>query len=94
MTISISTLTRAVVLLTVIAVVFFLLLTSGAGAGNEVRPTVTHVVAGGDTLWSIAAQHTAPGEDVRATVYDIKQINRLGDSVIRVGDRLVVPVGA
>lgn len=94
MTIRISTLVRAVVLLTVIAMVFFLLLTSGAGAGNEVRPTVTHVVAGGDTLWSIAAQHTAPGEDVRATVYDIKRINDLDDSVIRAGEQLVVPVGS
>ena len=94
MTIRISTLVRAVVLLTVIAMVFFLLLTSGAGAGNEVRPTVSHVVAGGDTLWSIAAQHTAPGEDVRATVYDIKRINDLDDSVIRAGEQLVVPVGS
>lgn len=94
MTISISTLTRAVVLLTVIAIVFFLLLTSGAGAGNEVRPTITHVVAGGDTLWSIAAQHTAPGDDVRTTIYDIKRINDLDHSLIHVGDQLVVPVGA
>lgn len=92
MTIRISTLTRAVVLLTVIAMVFFLLLTSGAGAGNEVRPTITHVVASGDTLWSIAARHTAPGEDVRTTVYHIRQINDLEDSLIRAGQQLVVPV--
>lgn len=92
MTIRISTLTRAVVLLTAVAVVFFLLLTSGAGAGNEVQPTGTHLVAAGDTLWSIAAQHTEPGGDVRAVVFEIKRMNRVDDSVIRAGDQLVVPL--
>jgi LysM repeat protein len=76
----------------VIAIVFFLLLTAGAGAGNDLRPTVTHVVTNGETLWSIAARHTAPGDDVRAVVFDIKRINDLDDSMIRIGDRLVVPV--
>ena len=92
MTIRTSTLTRAVVLLTAVAVVFFLLLTSGAGAGHEVRPTGTHVVAGGETLWSIASLHTSPGGDIRSTVFDIKRMNRLDGSLIRAGDRLVVPV--
>ena len=94
MTIRISTLTRAVVLLTAVAVVFFLLLASGVGAGHEVRPTAVHVVAGGDTLWSIAIQHTPSGEDVRTTVFDIKRMNRLEESVIRPGDQLVVPLGS
>jgi len=94
MTIRISTLTRAVVLLTAVAVVFFLLLASGAGAGNEVRPTGVQVVVSGDTLWSIAAQYTPPGEDVRTTVIDIKRMNRLDGSLIRAGDRLVVPLSS
>lgn len=94
MPVRISTLTRAVVLLTAVAVVFFLLLTSGAGAGNDVRPTGTHVVMGGDTLWSIAVQHTEPGGDVRTVVFDIKRMNRLDDSVIRAGDQLVVPLSS
>ena len=92
MTIRISTLTRAVVLLTAVAIVFFLLLTSGAGAGHEVRPTAVHVVVSGDTIWSIAAQHTLPGEDVRTTVFDIKRMNRLEGSLIRAGEQLVVPL--
>lgn len=94
MTIRISTLTRAVVLLTAVAIVFFLLLPSGAGAGNEVRPTGMHVVVSGESLWSIAAQHTQPGEDVRTTVFDIKRMNRLEQSVIRAGDQLMVPLGS
>jgi len=94
MTIRISTLTRAVVLLTAVAIVFFLLLPSGAGAGNEVRPTGMHVIVSGESLWSIAAQHTQPGEDVRTIVFDIKRMNRLGQSVIRAGDQLMVPLGS
>jgi len=94
MTIRTSTLTRAVVLLIAVAVVFFLLLASGAGAGNEVRPTGIHVVVGGDTLWSIATRHTQTGEDVRTTVFDIKRMNRLEGSVIRAGDQLVVPLSS
>ncbi len=94
MTIRNSTLMRAVVLLTAVAVVFFLLLTSGAGAGNEVRPTGTHLIVSGDTLWSIAAEHTQPGEDVRTVVFDIKRMNSLEDSVIRAGDQLVVPLSS
>ena len=94
MTIRNSTLTRAVVLLTAVAIVFFLLLASGAGAGNEVRPTGVHLVISGETLWSIAAGQTQPGDDVRTTVFDIRRMNRLAGSVIRPGDQLVVPLGS
>lgn len=92
MTIRTSTLTRAVVLLTAVVVVFILLLASGAGAGNEIRPTGVHVVGAGDTLWSIAAEHTDAGGDVRSTVFNIKRMNRMEGSMIRTGDQLVVPL--
>lgn len=93
MTIRTSTLPRAVVLLTAVAVVFFLLLVAGAGAGNEVRATGIHVVAAGDTIWSIAAEHTQAGGDVRTVVFDIKRMNRMESSLIRAGEQLVVPLG-
>lgn len=92
MTISSNTLSRAVVLLTVIAVVFFLLLASGVGAGSEVRPAAMYVIQAGDTLWSIAERRTPPGGDVRTTVFDIKRINQMTDSVIHPGDELLVPL--
>jgi hypothetical protein len=94
MTIRTSTLTRAVVLLTAVAVVFFLLLASGAGAGNDVRPTGVHVVTAGDTIWSIAATHTPAGGDVRTVVFDIKRMNQMDGSMIQAGDQLVVPLGS
>jgi LysM repeat protein len=53
-----------------------------------------HLVVNGDTLWSIAAQHTQPGEDVRTTVFDIKRMNRLEGSIIQAGEQLVVPLSS
>ncbi len=94
MTVSISTLSRAVVLLTVVVIVFFLLLPSGVGAGDEAHPTRVHVIQPGETLWSIAGQHTPAGGDVRATVYALKQMNGLQGGAIRAGAELVVPLGS
>jgi len=99
MTISASTLTRVVVLLISISLVLVLLLTGAvtASAADEpvvspVVPEVEHTVAIGDTLWDIAAVYTDPGDDVRETVHDIKAANELADSVIRVGQVLVIPL--
>lgn len=92
MTIRTGTLSRAVVLLTAAAIVFFLLLASGVGAGNEAQPTRVHVVQSGETLWSIASGLTAAGGDVRTTVYTIKSLNQMRDSGIQAGAELIVPV--
>ncbi len=52
-------------------------------------PGVTiHVVAAGDTLWSIARSY-APDGDVRRAVDELARIN--GGTDLRVGDRLVIP---
>jgi hypothetical protein len=75
----------------VIAVVAGLLLTlsltarTSSGSGREqayvVRPT--------DTLWSIAASHY-PG-DPRAAVWKLEQRNGLHGTLLRPGERLVLP---
>jgi len=85
------TLSRVAVLLTVVAVSLFLFLATGVQAGGELRETGIHVVGQGETLWEIAAAHTTPGGDVRATLWDIRKLNRIDDSVISVGATLVVP---
>lgn len=48
------------------------------------------VVRPGDTLWSIA-RSLAPGRDVRAVVAALRTHDHLRSSVIRPGQRLVVP---
>jgi hypothetical protein len=49
------------------------------------------LVRGGDTLWDIATAHTAPGDDVRDTLLDIRRANGLTTSVISPGQVLVIP---
>ncbi len=83
---------RAVVLLSAIAVVFALLLTSGVHAEGEALPTALHVVQPGESLWTIAAGVTPPGEDRRATVAELRRLNDLEGSALAVGQRLLVPV--
>ena len=42
-----------------------------------------------DTLWSIAQSHY--GGDVRSAIWQIQQVNHLGDSQIAPGERLLLP---
>jgi hypothetical protein len=60
------------------------------GSDDEVPPTPTVVVAAGDTLWSIAERH-APGEDPRAVIHAIEQLNDLGGGPLLPGDTLSLP---
>ena len=104
MTISASTPLRVVVLLTSVALALALLLTgavvarandgpvTGSASDLTVIAHIEHVVVGGDTLWDIAAAYTAPADDVRDTIFDIKAANNLESSVILTGQTLVIPL--
>ena len=99
MTISVRSPVRAAVLLTTVAVVVVLLLANafaadGSAATGAAGSGVEHLVISGDTLWDIAAAHTAAGEDVRHTVADIRRANGLEGSLIYPGQVLQVPSGA
>jgi LysM repeat protein len=72
--------------------VFLLAFANSVHANNPIE-TVTHRVLSGDTLWDIANEHTAPGDDVRKTVRAIKQINELDGGMIHPGQHLFVPTG-
>ena len=54
-------------------------------AGHE----QTYVVRYGDTLWSIAATHY--GGDPREAVWNLQDRNRLHGTIVRPGQRLVLP---
>ncbi|MBA2474611.1 MAG: LysM peptidoglycan-binding domain-containing protein [Actinobacteria bacterium] len=55
------------------------------GAG----PERAYVVRPADTLWSIAAAHY--GGDPRAAVLELQRRNRLTGTLLRPGQRLVLP---
>ena len=73
-----------VVVLAVALLVGYFARPSG-GAGPETR----YVVRPGDTLWSIAASHYSG--DPRDAIYRIDRRNHLGGSLLRPGEKLVLP---
>ena len=62
----------------------------GGHAEAGTRPRTTTVRAG-DTLWDIAQRYSAPGEDVRALVYEIAQRNDVSAGSIQPGQSLQIP---
>ena len=52
-------------------------------------PKTVYRVKAYDTLWTIAAAHY--GGDVRNAIWQIQQVNHLGDSQIAPGERLLLP---
>ncbi|MFD2771713.1 LysM peptidoglycan-binding domain-containing protein [Cellulomonas phragmiteti] len=62
----------------------------GPAAGTEVRRVL---VAPGDTLWGIAADAAAPGEDVRDVVLELMALNELSSGGLQAGQTVVVPAG-
>ena len=80
-------------LILLVALVATLLLLGGTGAASEPSITVQHRVVSGDTLWTIATEFTSPGEDVRASVALLRELNGLSSSALNPGQVLVVPAG-
>lgn len=73
----------------VLALVVF---TGTVGADGPVA-SEAYIVQSGDTLWGIAAEHTAPGDDVRETMAAIADASGLAAGELAVGQELLVPVG-
>lgn len=67
-----------------------LVLAGGSVATSEPEVTETVVVAPGQTLWSIAAEHS-DGRDVRDTMDHLVDLNDLDTVALSAGQRLVVP---
>ncbi len=88
-----STSARALVIISTTVAVFVLLLATAVHAMSTGAPVATtdHRVHAGETLWSIASDLTDTGDDVRGVVSEIRELNGLATSMIRVGDVLIVP---
>ncbi len=80
----------AIPILLFILLFVFIFLHAGAAAG-ESRETKEIVVAAGDTLWSLAAEHGPGRRDVRACIDDIMSLNKLDSPVIQPGQLLYMP---
>jgi len=94
-TISVSSQIRAAVLLTTVILVAVLLLATAVSAalvGSEAEAYDEYLVVSGDTLWDIAEEYTPPGDDVRTTIYGIREANDLATSVIMPGQVLRIPL--
>lgn len=69
-----------------------LVLFAGAVGADGPAATERYVVQSGDTLWAIAAEHTAPGDDVRQTAAAIADASELGTGTLSVGQELLIPI--
>ncbi|WP_298459672.1 LysM peptidoglycan-binding domain-containing protein [uncultured Cellulomonas sp.] len=70
------------------------LLTGGRAVAEAPAPAVpvdTYTVGSGESLWSIAAGFTDPGEDVRVTVDDLADLNNMASSELVAGQQILVP---
>jgi LysM repeat protein len=76
---------KLIVIVLVAAAAWALVPRPSQGARHE----QIYVVRPADTLWSIAASHY--GGDPRAGVWKLEQRNRLAGTVLRPGERLVLP---
>lgn len=63
----------------------------GEESGLRLAGESSVVVHPGDTLWSIAATVAGEGDDVRAVIADIRELNDLSDAVVVPGQVLVLP---
>jgi nucleoid-associated protein YgaU len=78
------------VLLATVCLVFLLI--GGAADAEEIPgSTSEYVVVQGDTLWEIAGQHVAQGEDVRLYIEAIKERSGITSSSLQVGQVLRIP---
>lgn len=65
-----------------------------ADAPQRATEVTTHAVQAGETLWEIATDVAAPGEDVRDVVLRLQELNALADGSLQAGQVLLLPAGA
>ncbi|MDQ1909256.1 LysM peptidoglycan-binding domain-containing protein [Paenibacillus sp. GD4] len=63
-----------------------------AYAATESEPEQAVVIVDqGETLWSIATEHATKGTDVRDYVHELRKMNGLKNSNVKVGQKLLLP---
>lgn len=75
-------------LLIILAIyLFFMLITPATSGKTEYE---TYIIQPGDTLWEIC-EEKFPDEDPRKVIYEIKKINGLGTSALKVHQKIQIP---
>lgn len=87
---------RWVLVLALLAVIGLAMILRAPGAvadapsqGQQVR---SYVVQPGDTLWALASEIAAPGDDVRDVVAELADLNGLGQVALTAGQEIILPV--
>lgn len=82
----------------VIALVVFLGVAGGApqvyqalASGTSQAKVTEVIVERGDTLWDIAGRYAKPGEDIRAKVFKIQELNGFTGKYLQPGQTLRIP---
>ena len=80
--------TAVLVVLIAAAAVFGPKAFAADGTGTP-APLDSYTVSSGETLWSIAANLTPEGRDVRDTMAEIKDVNAMSGSQLQVGEQIL-----
>ena len=62
-----------------------------AGEPGSAAPRRTHVVAPGETLWSVAQRYGPSGSDPRRYIYELEQLNTAAPDPLVPGEQLTLP---
>lgn len=76
--------------------IFFSLILSKSSFSFEETKYKNIIVSSGDTLWSIAKEEKNNNDyfknkDIRDVIFEIKYLNNLNDSNLKVGEKLSIP---
>ena len=87
---------RMILLILLIGVVIFIISTYTYTYSESIKIFKEEYVISGDTLWSIA-EHEAEnnlyfkGEDIRNIISELKNINNIKSSYLKVGQKILIP---
>ena len=84
------------ILIILLAIICFSLILNKSSFSFEETKYKSLIISNGDTLWSIAKEEKNNNDyfknkDIRDVVYELKCINNLNDSNLKIGEKLIIP---
>jgi len=80
-------------IIAIASLILFTFMNMSGAYGSELETKYEeHLVAAGDSLWDIALKYAPEDYDIRRLIYEIKEHNDLGTSMIYEGERLLIPM--